>query len=177
VPVPPRPTGGSISNSSPPAVVVVVVPSSGGVRVGVPVSPGSPLSYPSAPKAPSTAYLAAALTFVVLGYSPIYVARKGIVIWLMIAALVSLPLYSSFEKMKENITIQKTLANIHFKLQQQEVILTDIQLIQHSKILEVRCEVIASGFLMPEEKILLKEVIEKTIGKKVDVIATFRYRL
>jgi hypothetical protein len=30
---------------------------------------------------------------------------------------------------------------------------------------------------MPEEKILLKEVIEKTIGKKVDVIATFRYRL
>jgi uncharacterized hydrophobic protein (TIGR00271 family) len=121
--------------------------------------------------------LAAALTFVVLGYSPIYVARKVIVIWLMIAALVSLPLYSSFEKMKENITIQKTLANIHFKLQQQEVILTDIQLIQHSKILEVRCEVIASGFLMPEEKILLKEVIEKTIGKKVDVIATFRYRL
>jgi uncharacterized membrane protein len=121
--------------------------------------------------------LAAALTFVVLGYSPIYVARKGIVIWLMIAALVSLPLYSSFENMKENITIQKTLANIHFKLQQQEVILTDIQLIQHSKILEVRCEVIASGFLMPEEKILLKEVIEKTIGKKVDVIATFRYRL
>ncbi|BAF72942.1 TIGR00341 family protein [Sulfurovum sp. NBC37-1] len=121
--------------------------------------------------------LAAALTFVVLGYSPLRVAKKGILIWFMIVALVSIPLYSSFEQMKENIAIQKTLANIHFKLNKQEVVLTHIQLIEHSKVLEVRCEVIASGFLSPEEKKLLKEVIEKTIGRKVEVIVTFRYRL
>jgi len=120
---------------------------------------------------------AAALTFVVLGYSPIRVAKKGIATWFMIAALVAIPLHHSFEKMEENIGIQKTLANIHFKLKEQEVVLTHIQLIEHSKVLEVRCEVIASGFLSPEEKKLLKEVIEKTIGRKVDVIATFRYRL
>ena len=121
--------------------------------------------------------LAAALTFVMLGYSPIRVAKKGIITWFLIAVLVSIPLYSSFEKMKENSAIQKTLANIHFTLKKQEVVLTHIQLIQHRKILEVRCEVIASGFLSSEEKKLLKEVIEKTIGKKVEVIATFRYRL
>ncbi len=121
--------------------------------------------------------LAAALTFVVLGYSPIRVARKGIITWFLIAVLVAIPLYNSFEKMKENIAIQKRLANIHFTLQKQEVVLSHIQLIQHSKILEVRCEVIASGFLSPEEKKLLKEVIEKTIDKKIEVIATFRYRL
>jgi len=121
--------------------------------------------------------LAAALTFMTLGYSPIRVARKGIITWFLIAVLVAIPLYSSFEKMKENISIQKTLANIHFTLKKQEVELTHIQLIQHSKILEVRCEVIASGFLSEEEKKILKEVIEKTIGKKVEVIATFRYRL
>ena len=121
--------------------------------------------------------LAAALTFVVLGYSPIRVAKKGIIIWFLISALVAIPLYNSFEKMKGHTEIQKTLANIHFKLNRQEVILTHIQLIEHSKVLEVRCEVIASGFLSPEEKKLLKEVIEKTIGKKVEVIATFRYRL
>ncbi|AKF24308.1 hypothetical protein YH65_02045 [Sulfurovum lithotrophicum] len=121
--------------------------------------------------------LAAALTFVVLGYSPLRVAKKGIITWFMIVALVSIPLYSSFEQMKENIAIQKTLANIHFKLNKQEVVLTHIQLIEHSKVLEVRCEVIASGFLSPEEKKLLKEVIEKTIGRKVEVIATFRYKL
>ena len=121
--------------------------------------------------------LAAALTFMVLGYSPIRVARKGIITWFLIAVVVAIPLYSSFEKMKENIAIQKTLANIHFTLKKQEVELTHIQLIQHSKVLEVRCEVIASGFLSQEEKKMLKEVVEKTIGRQVEVIATFRYRL
>ena len=121
--------------------------------------------------------LAAALTFVVLGYSPIRIAKKGILIWLMIALFVSIPLYSSFVKTEENIAIRERLANIHFKLNEQEVVLTHIQLIEHREVLEVRCEVIASGFLSPEEKKLLKEVIEKTLGKKVEVIATFRYRL
>ena len=121
--------------------------------------------------------LAAALTFMVLGYSPIKVARKGIITWFMIAVIVALPLYSSFEKMKENISIQKMLANVHFTLERQEVVLTHIRLIDHSPVPEVRCEVIASGLLTSKEKKLLKEVIEKTIGKKVDVIVTFRYRL
>lgn len=121
--------------------------------------------------------LAAALTFMVLGYSPIHVAKKGIVTWFMIALLVAIPLYHSFEKMKEHSAIQKRLANIHFTLKKQEVTLSHIQLIAHSKRLEVRCEVIASGFLSEEEKKMLKEVIEKTIGKKVAVIVTFRYRL
>lgn len=121
--------------------------------------------------------LAAAMTFVVLGYSPLHVAKKGILTWFAIVALVSIPLYHSFEKMKENVSIQKTLANIHFKLNRQEVVLTHIQLIEQRKILEVRCEVIASGILSYEEKKLLKEVIEKTIGRKVEVIATFRYKL
>jgi len=121
--------------------------------------------------------LAAALTFVILGYSPIRVARKGIITWFLIAVLVAIPLYNSFEKMKENSAIQKKLANIHFTLQKQEVELSHIQLIQHSRVLEVRCEVIASGFLSPEEKKMLKEVIEKTIDKQAEVIATFRYRL
>jgi len=112
-----------------------------------------------------------------LGYSPIHVAKKGIVTWFMIALLVAIPLYHSFEKMKEHSAIQKRLANIHFTLKKQEVTLSHIQLIAHSKRLEVRCEVIASGFLSEEEKKMLKEVIEKTIGKKVAVIVTFRYRL
>ena len=37
--------------------------------------------------------------------------------------------------------------------------------------------VLATGILTKEEKLRLKEVIEKSIGKKVEVIATFRYRL
>lgn len=83
---------------------------------------------------------AVALTFVILGYSPIRIAKKGILISLMIAVFVAIPLHSSFEKMEENIAIQERLANIHFKLNTQEVVLTHIQLIEHSKVLEVRCQ-------------------------------------
>jgi uncharacterized hydrophobic protein (TIGR00271 family) len=120
---------------------------------------------------------AAALMFVLLGYSPLGIAKKGVAIWLMIALIISVPLYSSFEKMKTHTAIQKQLTNMHFRLTEHEVILTHIELVQHSQKLELRCEVIADGFLGHEEKQLLKEVIEKTVGREVDVIVTFRYKL
>jgi len=120
---------------------------------------------------------AAALTFVFLGYSPLHVAKKGVITWLVIALLISVPLYSSFEKMKSSIAIQEQLTNIHFRLIEHEVTLTHIELLQHSQKLEVRCEVIADGFLTPDEKRMLKEVIKKTVGQDVDVIVTFRYKL
>jgi len=120
---------------------------------------------------------AAALMFILLGYSPLHIAKKGVVTWLLIALLISLPLYRSFETMKSNAAIQKQLSNIHFQLKQHEVTLAHIELLQHKKRLEVRCEVIADGFLTADEKRMLKEVVAKSIGKEVDVIATFRYKL
>jgi len=121
--------------------------------------------------------LAAALTFVILGFSPLHIAKKGVMTWLVIVLLISIPLYSSFEKMRENTAIQKQLTNIHFQLTEHEVTLTHIELVQHSETLEVRCEVIADGFLSHKEKKMLKEVISKTIGREVEVIVTFRYKL
>ena len=120
---------------------------------------------------------AAALMFIFLGYSPLRVARKGVMIWLVIALVISVPLYSSFEQMKTNSAIQKQLTNIHFQLMQHEVTLTHIELLHHTQRLEVRCEVIADGFLSKDEKKMLKEVIEKTVGREVEVIVTFRYKL
>jgi hypothetical protein len=79
--------------------------------------------------------------------------------------------------MKTNSAIQKQLTNIHFQLMQHEVTLTHIELLHHTQRLEVRCEVIADGFLSKDEKKMLKEVIEKTVGREVEVIATFRYKL
>ena len=121
--------------------------------------------------------LAAAFTFTLLGFSPLRVAKKGIMIWMVIVFIVSIPLYSSFTKMKEDIEIQKMLTNVSFSLVVNDVKLTHIKLIHHPKRDEVRCEVIATGILSKEEKLLLKEVIQKTIGREVEVVATLRYRL
>ena len=121
--------------------------------------------------------LSAAFTFTLLGFSPLRIAKKGIMIWMAIVALVAIPLYSSFVKMEEDIRIQKTLSNISFNLGMHDVELTHIKLVHHPKIDEIRCEVIATGILSKEEKELLKEAILKSIDKEAEVVVTFRYRL
>jgi len=121
--------------------------------------------------------LAAAFTFVVLGFSPLHIAKKGIVTWLSIVILVAIPLYSAFVKMKEDIRIQKTLSNISFNLGTHDVTLTHVRLVHQAKKDEIRCEVIATGILSKKEKHTLKETILKSIDKKAEVIVTFRYLL
>ena len=121
--------------------------------------------------------LAAAFTFAMLGFSPLHLAKKGIMIWLIIVAIVAIPLYSSFSTMQEDIVIQKTLSNLEFSVGKQDVKLTHIELIHRVNTDEIRCEVIATGILSQEEKVLLKEAILKSINKEAVVIVTFRYRL
>ena len=121
--------------------------------------------------------LSAAFMFVLLGFSPLHIAKKGIMVWMLVVLAVSIPLYSSFEKMKTDIAIQKTLSNIEFTLEENKVKLTHIELIHRGNNEEIRCEVIASGRLSKKEKLELKEAILKSIGKEAEVIVTFRYRL
>jgi len=121
--------------------------------------------------------LTAAFTFVMLGFSPLKVAKKGIMTWLVIVALVSIPLYSAFLQMQEDIKIQRTLSNLAFNVGQHDVTLTQAKLLHHPQKDEIRCEVISSGILSKEEKKVLKETILKSIGKEAVVIVTFRYQL
>ncbi len=121
--------------------------------------------------------LAAAFTFAVLGFSPLHLAKRGIMIWMMIVSLVAIPLYASFSQMQEEIAIQKTLSNVAFTIGAQEVRLTHIELVHRTKTDEIRCEVIATGVLSQQEKQVLKEAILKSIGKVFEVVVTFRYRL
>lgn len=120
---------------------------------------------------------AAALTFAILGFSPLHLAKKGIMIWMAIVTLVSVPLYTSFSTMKEDIHIQKKLSNFELNVGRHDVKLTHIELIHRKENDEIRCEVIATGILEKEEKMMLKKAILKRIDKKVDLIVTFRYML
>ena len=121
--------------------------------------------------------LAAAFVFAMLGFSPLHVAKKGIFVWLMIVALVSVPLYSSFKQMQEDIRVQKMLSNVDFDVGRHHIKLTHIELFHRAKVDEMRCEVISTGILSSQEKRLLKEAILKSIDKQAEVIVTFRYRL
>jgi uncharacterized hydrophobic protein (TIGR00271 family) len=121
--------------------------------------------------------LAAAFMFAILGFSPLHLARKGIITWLVIVAVVAIPLYSSFSQMREDIAIQKKLSNLTFILSTQEVTLTQVELIHRSNIDEIHCDVITTGVLGSEDKKRLKEAILKSIHKDAEVIATFRHKL
>lgn len=121
--------------------------------------------------------LAAAMTFMVLGYSPIRVARKGLIAWLLIVGLVAIPLYSSFVQMQENVRIQRLLTDTYFTVGDNTLELAHIEVLRHRNKPEIRCEVISSGVLNDRDKAYLREVISKSIGRDVEIIATFRYRL
>jgi len=120
---------------------------------------------------------AGAFTFVMLGFSPIHVAKKGLLTWMAIVIIVAIPLYSSFEKMREDVRIQKILSNLEFNVGEHKVKLMHIEFVQRKKVDEVYCEVVASGILNKNEKLRLKEVIQKTVNKEVEVLVTFKYRL
>lgn len=121
--------------------------------------------------------LAASLTFMVLGFSPIAIAKKGILIWLAIVALTSIPLYSSFAQMQNSARIQEILTNRTFISNGKQMKLTRIELAGHTKIPEVHCDIVSNSVLTDSDKAYLKKAIVQSIGQKVVIIATFRYRL
>lgn len=117
--------------------------------------------------------LAASLTFVVLGFSPIKVATKGVGYALALVAIVSVPLYISFSKMQHDIGIQKQLSSFCATIEGKEVSLKNIE-IQRD---EVRCEVVASDILSKEEKVELKRQILEEVDEEIKIFVTFWYEL
>ena len=121
--------------------------------------------------------LSASFTFAILGFSPLHLAKKGILTWMIIVTIVSIPLYSSFVKMEEKVAIQTTLSNIEFSIGRHAIKLTNIEIWHRQPLDEIHCKVISTGILNSKEKQILKKAILNSIGKEFVVIVTFMYRL
>ena len=117
--------------------------------------------------------LAASLTFLMLGFSPVSVAKKGLMYALLLVGLVSIPLSLSFIKMKHNIDVTQQLSAFETTIENKSIYLKNIEI--HGK--EVRCEVIASDILSKEEKVELKRRISHEVGEEVNVLVSFWYKL
>ncbi|CAA6819765.1 MAG: Putative integral membrane protein [uncultured Sulfurovum sp.] len=117
--------------------------------------------------------LAASLTFLMLGFSPVAVAKKGILYAAVLVGIVSIPLSLSFVQMKDDIHVQKTLSSFTVILNKKEIHLKNIEI--QGK--EVRCEVIASDILTQNEKLELKNLIVKRVGEELTVFVSFWYAL
>jgi len=117
--------------------------------------------------------LAASLTFLILGFSPVSVAKKGIFYASILVALVSVPLSFSFIKMKSDIEIRQKLSSFEVTMSSKKIRLTNIELLGK----EVRCEVVSSDILTDTEKKELKMLIAKEIDQDVSVVVSFLYEL
>jgi len=117
--------------------------------------------------------LSASLTFLMLGYSPISVAKKGISYALTLVAIVSVPLYISFTQMKHDIDIKQKLLAFETTIDSKIIYLKNVNI----QAKEIRCEVISSDILSSEEKTTLKRSIVKELGEEVRIIVSFGYEL
>jgi len=108
-----------------------------------------------------------------LGFSPVSVAKKGLMSALILVAIVSVPLYISFGQMRHDLEIQGKLSAFETTIDAKKIHLKNISF--HGDV--VRCEVIASDILSHDEKAKLKALIAKEVGAEVNVLVSFLYEL
>jgi uncharacterized hydrophobic protein (TIGR00271 family) len=121
--------------------------------------------------------LAASLTFFVQGFSPIRIARRGIAVWVIVALLVAIPLYQSFDRMRLGAEIRQNLSHLRFEYRGQTLALGRVEYLPGKIDAVVRCEVVADRPLDRQDRIYIREMIEGVAGQTVEVTIAVRYRL
>ena len=111
--------------------------------------------------------LAAAITFLILGYAPIHRAKKGIVYTSIILAIVSIPLIISFNKAITQNNIFAKLNNYVYTENEKIITIHILDVDLSKKIPEIFVQTNSNEMLDTRDLKLLKSDIEKTLNKSV----------
>ena len=112
--------------------------------------------------------LSAALTFIVLGYSPVTKAKKGLYYTTALLSIVSIPLVFSFLEMIEKNNYLQNLESIKsITLNQEEVELNIFDVKLSDGVLVVNLQSVSSKSLTHEQYIKIKKSIEKKLKERV----------
>jgi len=112
--------------------------------------------------------LAAAFTFLLLGFSPFRLATKGLVYSLLVVVLISLPLFFGFiDMVREKDVISKL--NGH---RIEEAVLRDIR-VRQVKPLRLAVKIVSDYNLSSEQIQEVKKEIESLVGEEVELEVTF----
>ncbi len=111
---------------------------------------------------------AASMTFLVLGFSPVKRAQKGMLISLVMLFIITIPLYFSFTYMVKDSNIKKILEQKDFKINQYNIELENIQILHpKSDTTVIRCDMITEKHLLEKERLILKRDLKKSIKKYI----------
>ncbi|WP_107040123.1 TIGR00341 family protein [Brumimicrobium mesophilum] len=113
--------------------------------------------------------LAAALVFLLTGYSPFQLARKGLLISLFVVLSISIPLAFGFFKVVEENKIIRSLNDTEIK----GVILERV-IMESRKPMVISVDVVADSTPSNEEIDVIKEEIEEIVGEKVTLKVAVR---
>ncbi len=117
--------------------------------------------------------LSAAITFIVLGYSPIKKAKKGLFYTAIMLILITIPLLSSFDKLVTKKEYLNKLDKITYvKLEDKIVYLNIIDLKNEDNILKIDLQVISDKKVSQIEYKKIKKIIDSKLDKKTELSIT-----
>jgi uncharacterized hydrophobic protein (TIGR00271 family) len=116
--------------------------------------------------------MSAAITFLLLGFSPFRLARRGLVYSLIVVILVSLPLFFGFVDMVREKDVIAKLDGYQIE----GVILRDITVRNVSPI-RLTLKIVTEGSLGKNEMENIKTSIEKIIGEEVELEVTMAVKI
>lgn len=118
--------------------------------------------------------LAAALAFLVLGYSPLVRARKGLIFSSILMAIISIPLTISLIDMTEHWQLEKSLSSLEVEIGEKKIQLQNLQIIIQSGSTTVQADVLAASELNREELMQLKTLLEEEANRPLRLYLTPR---
>jgi uncharacterized hydrophobic protein (TIGR00271 family) len=118
---------------------------------------------------------AASMLFFMQGFSPISGgAKRGLLYSLISAVLISIPLYLSFESIKEDANIKRDLMDKRYLIDDLSVKIEAVQTSHIGDELHIRCDLLVHSILNDSQKRELKKEIEIELDKEVILEAVQR---
>jgi len=112
--------------------------------------------------------LAAAVTFLIMGYSPFHLAKKGVAIVLLIVTIISIPLVKSFETMVKQQQVVTLLEGKTFE----QIKLKKVQVIK-TEPLHIAVQLISDKPLTEQNIDQIKQHLQKELNQPFKLEATF----
>ncbi len=119
---------------------------------------------------------AASLTFLVLGFSPIRRAKRGLSYALATALIVAIPLYLSFSTMAFESRVLSILDQKHYIVSGKEIQVENVML-EHADVLVVKCDLVVKEALGQGELLQFKKALQQELGVPIVLEVVQRVRL
>ncbi|GGO63988.1 TIGR00341 family protein [Bowmanella pacifica] len=119
--------------------------------------------------------LSAALTFLVLGFAPFHLARKGMSITLISLAMICVPLFLSFQELVDKNRLSRALPHGQMQVLGDDIEVT-IREISNGERPRISVKLVSANTLQAAHLKALKQMMSQELGREVELEAELRIR-